>query len=783
MRDNHRRETWVVAHRGDWRHAPENSLQAITNCIRMGVDIVEVDVRKTKDDQLVLMHDEKLDRTTTGKGNVADFTLQELKRLFLKNGAGHKTRHTIPTLEEALTLCKDKIMLNIDKGYDYLPDIKSLLMKTGMSDQVIIKSDKTYSEVSSANPDIFRNIMFMPVVNIDSPSACDIISDYLDNTDVVAFELNFSHVLPSHKILFNTIRNAGCEIFVNSLWPELCAGHDDDIAIEEDKADESWGWLIRTGASIIQTDRPASLLNYLEKNAENLIPRKIFVNPNLQTHGDGTLESPLTSLKEAVELAGHGDTICVATGIIQDKNNIGTMLDIDKCISIIGGYDESFSSISGRTTIDGAGKVKNVIKIRPLADVCLHNLIIKGGNAFGVSICGGGIFIEGNLELEKCDLIENTGTGDGGALYVDTEGYVDVRYCNFTSNISKSGSAVFIKNAAGISITGSSFADNISETYGTLTFYNKNYSGKTVVVNSTFANNCQQGHVAGKPMTGGSAIYFYGAPSSTIGIMNNTITGNRCDAKDPSGQIAPELGGAVFVRSGNLKAYNNIIAGNYSTSGYGDLYKNPGASVIEKNNIFSSRENINISSPSAKVGIDGTNNAFKTLTDHLDGSIDKDSFTANLSMGATGTYVCRIINPILPACKLNSLPDEALQEQWTGIDIDNDNNLNSTLEYDQEKNRRDQSGNACIGAVEIENPATVSTALKEIDCQITIENSNLNISSEKSSQSILYELSGNMIRKSPANVTSHTFSNLHQGIYLLSVKSSDIKRNFKIQIK
>ena len=175
--------------------------------------------------------------------------------------------------------------------------------------------------------------------------------------------------------------------------------------------------------------------------------------------------------------------------------------------------------------------------------------------------------------------------------------------------------------------------------------------------------------------------------------------------------------------------------------------------------------------------------AFKTLTDHLDGSIDKDSFTANLSMGSTGTYVCRIINPILPAYKLNSLPCEALQEQWTGIDINNDNNLNSTLEYDQERNRRDQSGNACIGAVEIENPATVSAALKEIDCQITIENSNLNIYSEKSSQSILYELSGNMIGKSPANVTSHTFSNLHQGIYLLSIKSSDIKRNFKIQIK
>jgi glycerophosphoryl diester phosphodiesterase len=53
----------VVAHRGDWRNAPENSIQAIHNAIAMGVDIVEIDIHKTKDGQLVLMHDETIDRT------------------------------------------------------------------------------------------------------------------------------------------------------------------------------------------------------------------------------------------------------------------------------------------------------------------------------------------------------------------------------------------------------------------------------------------------------------------------------------------------------------------------------------------------------------------------------------------------------------------------------------------------------------------------------------------------------------------------------------------------
>ncbi len=96
----------VVAHRGDWRHAPENSIKGIENSIEMGVDIVEIDVRKTKDNQLVLMHDGTIDRTTNGKGKVSDFTLDELHQFYLKNNQGGKdaelTDQKIPTLEEVM---------------------------------------------------------------------------------------------------------------------------------------------------------------------------------------------------------------------------------------------------------------------------------------------------------------------------------------------------------------------------------------------------------------------------------------------------------------------------------------------------------------------------------------------------------------------------------------------------------------------------------------------------------------------------------------------------------
>ena len=96
----------VVSHRADWRNAPENSLQAIQNCIDMGVDMVEIDLKKTKDGHLILMHDKTIDRTTTGKGKPENYTLEELRQFRLKSGAGHKTRHQIPTFEEVMTLCK-----------------------------------------------------------------------------------------------------------------------------------------------------------------------------------------------------------------------------------------------------------------------------------------------------------------------------------------------------------------------------------------------------------------------------------------------------------------------------------------------------------------------------------------------------------------------------------------------------------------------------------------------------------------------------------------------------
>jgi len=253
----------VVSHRGDWRNAPENSLQAFQNCIDMGVDMVELDLKKTKDGELILMHDNTLNRTTNGTGKPEDFTLAELKELRLKNGAGCLTRHKIPTLRETMLLCKGKILVNVDKGYEYFEDVQKILEETGTANQCVVKEKIPYQTIKEQHGDILDKVIFMPKADLCKPVAESIIDSYLQNEKPLAFEVRFSQVNDKVFELIKKLNDNGIKVFVNALWPAQNAEHDDDRAVELKQPDESWGWLIQQGFKLIQTDRPALLLDYL----------------------------------------------------------------------------------------------------------------------------------------------------------------------------------------------------------------------------------------------------------------------------------------------------------------------------------------------------------------------------------------------------------------------------------------------------------------------------------------------------------------------------------------
>ena len=105
MWEGHPSKMLVATHRGERFTAPENTISSFERSIAMGVDMIETDVRMTKDHELVIMHDPTVDRTTDGTGMVRDLTLAQFKALDAAADFEDYPREAPPTLEEFLKLC------------------------------------------------------------------------------------------------------------------------------------------------------------------------------------------------------------------------------------------------------------------------------------------------------------------------------------------------------------------------------------------------------------------------------------------------------------------------------------------------------------------------------------------------------------------------------------------------------------------------------------------------------------------------------------------------------
>jgi len=263
LKDSKNNQVIVVSHRGDWRNAPENSLQAIKNCIKMGVDMVEIDIRETKDGHLVVMHDKTIDRTTTGKGLVNEWTLDSLKTINLVDGLGVATKHKIPTLKEALQTSKDKILVNLDKSYTIFDKCYQIILETGTENQVVIKGGKDYATVKKEFGKYLNKVHFMPILGLPNSAAKKFVDDYMNSENVpIAFEFTIKTDTIKFLKELKKIRNNGASIWVNSLWPQHNSGNDDEEAVDNIKI---YDWYINNNIDIIQTDRPQLLLTYLRE--------------------------------------------------------------------------------------------------------------------------------------------------------------------------------------------------------------------------------------------------------------------------------------------------------------------------------------------------------------------------------------------------------------------------------------------------------------------------------------------------------------------------------------
>lgn len=142
----------VMAHRGDSANVPENTLKAIQDAISYRVDVVETDLRVTKDDEVLFFHDATVNRTTNGRGSVRSFTLAEIKKLdqgYSYKGPEKEDPHPfrgkglqIQTLEDILSqFPKTKFNMDIKDRFAKAPDILARKLKElDAEDRVMVGS-------------------------------------------------------------------------------------------------------------------------------------------------------------------------------------------------------------------------------------------------------------------------------------------------------------------------------------------------------------------------------------------------------------------------------------------------------------------------------------------------------------------------------------------------------------------------------------------------------------------------------------------------------------------
>lgn len=274
----------VACHRGDWRNFPENSLQGIESIIRFGADIMELDIHMTKDSVLVLSHDGDVKRCTNfssvfrgepGKSaRISDLTYEEIQKLSLKRAHGIAIDTIkMPTLREALACCKDRICVNIDKGFDYYDQVMEITEELGVTNQILIKSQKSIEEVAEIEGTHENKMMYMPVVGIQEEKGQKLFNSYIESgTAPMAYEICWSDNSVDDFIdACAKIRAQNSKIWVNTIWASLCGGDgcDDDAAYITGDLDSIYQPLLDEGVSMIQTDRPEMLIAWLEKNGHH----------------------------------------------------------------------------------------------------------------------------------------------------------------------------------------------------------------------------------------------------------------------------------------------------------------------------------------------------------------------------------------------------------------------------------------------------------------------------------------------------------------------------------
>ena len=553
-----------------------------------------------------------------------------------------------------------------------------------------------------------------------------------------------------------------------------------------------------------------------------------YVDINAADGGDGSKSAPFRNIQEAVDATCNGDTIYVAQGhysVTESELLKGrsATLNIPHSLDIFGGYDSAFKEVTGRTVLSGdingndeiadgvlTGNEENAYRVVTVQKYCaltLCNFEIVGGNANGSVTTGAGIAELGSpLILNNVIIRDNQSTGQGAGIYA--AGQLLCTGCRFIRNISSANGGAYFTAYAGVelwwryAITGCYFSENEAvqgsagyhsgyswaylgyNTYacnratygGTVSLNGTAYASKTTLVNNTFVNNRIEatGGVINE-IEGGSAVYANLNAASTLSIVNNTIVGNHASCYKNGTPTADFYGAAVHIYNGTPFIFNNVIAGNRSTSIYtGDVY-NAGQPATTGYNIFSSTDNIGITPAETDILGTSADASILLLGNMLESNIVEGDIVPVLALNGGSIETVKVKRRFFGSNAINVLPASQFEEKLLKGDVDNTIELRDKLIFDQRGVERSTDGTSSIGAYEYGKGGTGITETAATSPVSTYQNgSTLYLSAAMVLQDVrIFSMTGSTVihlGEVNAGETPVNISRLYSGVYILSWK-------------
>lgn len=237
----------VIAHRGDHTAAHENTLAAIANAIAVGADYAEIDLRATRDGEIVLMHDATVDRTTNGRGKVEDLSLEDIRKLEVEDPSRPQIpKAKVPTFAEALAAAAGKIHLYLDVKQASPEQVAKLVRAAGMERQVIIYDGlEDIPAWRSAAPGF-------PM--ICSPSKSDLNPDAIK----ALVQRTSLEILDGNALLYSKETVAAAKAAGAAVWPDIQGPWE---------SPELWERIVALGFTGVQTDNPGKLIEWLKSKS------------------------------------------------------------------------------------------------------------------------------------------------------------------------------------------------------------------------------------------------------------------------------------------------------------------------------------------------------------------------------------------------------------------------------------------------------------------------------------------------------------------------------------